>query len=185
METNVVTPMSDVVTSSDIAELRPDLMSAFGKFSAVMKSNRRLPDRLVELMRLRIAFRNQCRPCMSMRYASALEDGLTEEMVCSLERPDEPSDLSAAERTAIMFADKFASNHLSITIADRADLERHFSREQIAEIAICAAMFTGFGRMGAVFDTGGDYPVGQRNANGAPLTPWGITETIVVPQKGM
>jgi AhpD family alkylhydroperoxidase len=59
-----------------------------------------LSPRLLELVRLRIAFHNQCRSCMSVRYESAIDDGLTEDAVCSLERPADAPDLSDAERTA-------------------------------------------------------------------------------------
>lgn len=169
-----------LVTSSNAAELRPELMAGMADFSKVLKNNRTLPDRLCELMRLRIAFHNQCRPCMSMRYGTALDDGLTEDLVCSLERPNEPSDLSPAERAAVNFGDKFASNHLSITAADRLALNEHFTPEQIVELALLAALATGFGRFGAVFDTGGDYPVGERRPDGERLTPWGIDDPIVV-----
>jgi AhpD family alkylhydroperoxidase len=170
-----------LVTSSTIAELRPELMAGFAAFSRVMKDNRTLPDRLVELVRLRIAFHNQCRPCMSMRYGSAVDDGLTEDVVCSLERPEEAADMTPAERAAVAFADRFASNHLSITADDRRALCTHFTPEQIAELGLLAAMFTGFGRMGAVFDDGEAYPVGERHADGTPLTPWGIDNPILVP----
>jgi len=169
-----------LVTSTTVSQLRPELMAGMAQFGKVFKDNRKLPERLVELVRLRIAFRNQCRPCMSMRYGSAVQDGLTEDLVCSLEHPDEPSDMSPPERAAVAFADKFASNHLSITVADRLALNEHFTPEQIAELALQIAVFTGFGRFGAVFDTGGDYPVGERRADGEPLTPWGINDPILV-----
>ena len=78
-----------LVTSSNAAGLRPELMAGMANFGKVLKDNRTLPDRLCELMRLRIAFRNQCRPCMSMRYGTAIDDGLTEDLVCSLEHPDD------------------------------------------------------------------------------------------------
>lgn len=170
-----------LVTSAMVSERRPELMAGMAGFSKALKDNRQLPDRLVELMRLRIAFRNQCRPCMSMRYESAVEDGLTEELVCSLERPDEPSDMSSAERAAVNFGDKFATDHLSITVEDRLALSEHFTPEQIGELGLLAAMFTGFGRFGAVFDTGEELPVGERHADGTPLTPWGINDPIMTP----
>ncbi len=56
-----------------------------------------LPRRIQELIRLRIAFHNQCRSCMAMRYEDALKDGVTEDLVCSLERPEEAKDLSDAD----------------------------------------------------------------------------------------
>ena len=169
-----------LVTSDTLAELRPELLAGFTAFSQVMKDNRRLPARLIELVRLRIAFRNQCRPCMSMRYGSAVDDGLTEAMVCELETPEEAPDLTSAERAAVAFGDKFASNHLSITAEDRRALGEHFAPEQIAELAMLAALFTGFGRLGAVLDTGEAYPVGDRNADGSPLTPWGVDNPILM-----
>lgn len=173
-------PEPVLVSSSNISELRPDLEEGFVEFRRVLKKQRQLPEKLVELMRLRIAFHNQCRPCMSMRYESALEDGLTEGLICSLERPQEAEDMTPAERAAVNFGDKFASNHLSITAEDRLALCEHFTPEQIAELAMLAALFTGFGRMGAVFDTGDSYPVGERHADGTPLTPWGINDPLIV-----
>jgi AhpD family alkylhydroperoxidase len=169
-----------LVTSKNASQLRPEILGGMAAFSKVLKDNRQLPDRLVELMRLRIAFRNQCRDCMSMRYASALDDGLTEDLVCSIERPSEPSDLNPQERAAVEFGDKFAGNHLSITAEDRLALNEHFTPEQIVELGILAAMFTGFGRFGAVFDTGDSLPVGDRRSDGSALTPWGINDPIIM-----
>src|SRR6476620_11744055 len=68
---------------------------------AALWTDRLLPDRLPELVRLRSAFFNQCRTCMAIRYPGAVADGLTEALVCSLEKPYEASDLSAAEQAAI------------------------------------------------------------------------------------
>ncbi len=170
-----------LVTTNEASQLRPELMSAMGKFTRTLKEHRTLPDRLVELMRLRIAFRNQCRSCMSMRYGSGVADGLTEELVCSLEHPNEPSDLTPVERAAVNFGDKFASDHLSISAADRLALCEHFTPPQIVELALLAAAFTGFGRFGAVFDTGGQFPVGDRQEDGSALTPWGIDDPIMAP----
>jgi alkylhydroperoxidase family enzyme len=150
---------------------RPDLGEAMLAMRQALKLHRTLPDRLIELMRLRIAFRNQCRPCMSMRYSDAVDDGLTEDLVCSLERPEEAPDMSPAEKAAVAYADRFATNHLAIQ-AELDALARHFSQEEIAEIAINVSFFVGFGRMGAVFDGGEDLPVGARRADGQPLAPW-------------
>lgn len=161
------------------ASARPELDAAMMDMEAAIRANRHLPQRLIELVRLRIAFHNQCRPCMSIRYGEAMDDGLDEGLVCSLERPDEPSDMSPAEQAAVRFADRFASNHLAIDRAMLENLAEHFDPGEIQELAIHAAFFTGFGRMGAVFDKGDDLPVGARPADGAKLTPWGITPAII------
>lgn len=149
-------------------------------FSEQVRSTAKLRPRLIELVRLRIAFHNQCRYCMSMRYGSALDDGLTEAQVCSLERPSEDPDLTAAEKAALAFADRFATDHLSIDAKMLAGLREHFDADEIADLGALAACFTGFGRMGAVFDGGEALPVGERRADGTRLAPWGVQGPIVV-----
>ncbi len=155
------------------------LQAAMGRFVGTLKAERRLPQRLIELVRLRIAFHNQCRPCMSIRYTEAVEDGLTEALVCSLEKPAEAADMTPAERACVLFADRFASNHLAIDADQMAGLATHLTPGEIRELAMHCAFFTGFGRMGAVLDGGEALPVGDRRRDGTPLTPWGIEPAIV------
>jgi alkylhydroperoxidase family enzyme len=47
---------------------QPAMAAGLGAFSAALKANRTLPERLIELVRLRVAFHNQCRSCMAIRY---------------------------------------------------------------------------------------------------------------------
>jgi AhpD family alkylhydroperoxidase len=75
---------------------RPEVAGALGALKAALKASGTLPPRLVELVRLRIAFHNKCRSCISVRYQSAIDDGLTEGLVCSLEQPAAADDLSPA-----------------------------------------------------------------------------------------
>ena len=79
------------------------MAKGLGGFTSSLKANRTLPERLIELVRLRIAFHNQCRSCMAIRYPEALSDGVTEDLVCSLERPMEAEDLDDRERLAIRY----------------------------------------------------------------------------------
>jgi AhpD family alkylhydroperoxidase len=166
-----VSDAAPAAAEGNLLASRPDLGAGLLALRQALKANRRLPDRLVELMRLRVAFRNQCRPCMSMRYTDALEDGVTEGLVCSLERPEEATDLTPAEKAAVAYADQFAVDHLAIA-AQKAALSEHFTREEIAEIAMNVGFFVGFGRVSAVFDDGAELPVGDRQADGEPLAPW-------------
>jgi AhpD family alkylhydroperoxidase len=76
----------------------PALAKPFLIFTGAMSQGFTLRRRLLELVRLRIAFHNQCRSCMSVRYESALQDGLTEDLVCSLEKPMEAPGLTDAEK---------------------------------------------------------------------------------------
>jgi len=137
--------------------------------------------RLQELMRLRIAFHNQCRSCMAMRYEDAIEDGLTEDQVCSLERPEEAEDLTDADRAALRFADLFATNHLAIDDTLIEELRRYFTEREVYEISISCASFVGFGRLAAISMETDSLPEEFRRESDEPLTPWGARQTLVVP----
>ena len=131
--------------------------------------------RLRELVRLRIAFHNQCRSCMSVRYQSAVDDGLTEDAVCSLERPAEAPDLSAAERSALHFADLFATNHLAIDDTVYDDLRRHFTEDELVELGMHCALCVGFGRLAATWAVTDELPEAFKSAtNPAPWTSGGV-----------
>src|SRR3954453_14899344 len=121
---------------------RPSHAKAIVGLHAALWTDRLLPDRLLELVRLRIAFFNQCRTCMAIRYPGAIEDGLTEELVCSLEKPYEAPALSEAERSAIRYGELLATDHLAIDEFVYDDLRKHFSEEQIVELSsYCAFCF--------------------------------------------
>jgi alkylhydroperoxidase family enzyme len=112
----------------------------------------RLPFRLHELCRLRIAFHNQCRVCMHQRYTDSTGATLDEGMACSLLLPDLPADLSEAELAAVALADKFATDHLSVTDEDFRRLQKHFTDAEVLELCFSMAFNVGFGRLTAVLD---------------------------------
>jgi AhpD family alkylhydroperoxidase len=139
-----------------------------------------LTRRLQELIRLRIAFHNQCRNCMAMRYQDAIEDGVTEELVCSLEYPEDANGLSDADRAALRFSDLFATNHLAIGEPVLRELRQYFNEREIYEISISCAAFVGFGRLAAISMDTDSLPEEFRRDSDKPLTPWGARQTIVV-----
>jgi AhpD family alkylhydroperoxidase len=139
-----------------------------------------LPRRLQELIRLRIAYHNQCRNCMAMRYEDAIEDGVTEDLVCSLEHPEEAKDLTDADRAALRFADLFATNHLAIDDPLLDELRQYFTEREIYEIAISCASFVGFGRFAAISMETDSLPEEFRRKSDKPLTPWGVRQPLVV-----
>lgn len=160
---------------------RPELARAYADFShAVRHAGRTLPARLTELVRLRVAFHNQCRSCMAIRYSHALEDGVTEDLVCSLERPQEADDLTEPERAAVDFADRFATDHLSIGDAVYDQLREHFTEAEIVELGYNCALFVGFGRLAATWDMVEELPERFRSRAAEPVTPWGQGEVVRV-----
>jgi AhpD family alkylhydroperoxidase len=154
----------------------PKVAEALGALTAALKSGT-LPPRLLELVRLRIAFHNQCRSCMSVRYQSAVDDGLTEDAVCSLERPAEAADLSDAERAALKFADLFATNHLAIDESSHDELRRYLTEDELVELGMHCAVSLGVGRLTATWDVTDDVPEAFRSGDDR-VTPWASTGVI-------
>ena len=149
----------------------PEMAKGAIGFGAAIAMNRTLPERLIELVRLRVAFHNQCRSCMAIRYSSAADE-VSEDLVCSLEQPQEAADLTAAERAALDFADRFATDHLSITDARFAALREHFDEAQTMELLLHLALYVGMGRLAATLDMTEELPAAFQAAFGESVTPW-------------
>jgi AhpD family alkylhydroperoxidase len=158
---------------------RPEIASGIGAAMSAINASGTLSPRLIELIRLRMAFHNQCRSCMAIRYANAVEAGVDEDLVCSLEKPDEAEDLTASERAALRFADLFATNHLAIDDAVYDDLRQYFTEGELVEIGLNCAIDLGMGRLAATWRVTDDLP--ERFRQGDQLvTPWG-SDAVVVP----
>jgi alkylhydroperoxidase family enzyme len=158
---------------------RPEMMEAFGTLEASILRGGTLPARLKELVRLRIAFHNQCRTCMAMRYAA---DELDEQTVCSLERPAEAPDLTARERAALDYADVMSIDHHAVDDATFDRLRDHFDEGEIVELGMVCGLCIGFGRLAATWDMVDYLPESfQRPKAEGPVTPWGHDELVAAP----
>lgn len=151
---------------------RADLTHAFLTYRRDLAADTALSPRLLELVRLRVAFHNQCRSCMALRGASGVEDGLTEDVVCQIAAPDEAPDLTPSEKAALQYADLLATDHLSADdrVFDR--LREHFSELEIIDLGVHLAVFVGFGRLSATWDIVDDLPERFQDRDAA-VTPWG------------
>lgn len=156
---------------------RPELAVALIEYRRALSEHRALPPRLVELVRLRVAFHNQCRSCMAIRYSDAVSDGLTEDLVCSLSEPSDAPDLTDAERAALIFADLFATDHLAIDDDIYAELHRHFTDGEIVELGMNVALFVGFGRLSATWQLTEYLPAEFLGTE--PITPWEAPHIVV------
>jgi len=150
----------------------PDLAKGVLSYGMCLYQSTHLPRRLVELVRLRVAFHNQCRSCMAIRYQSAMDDGLTEGAVCSLERPQESKDLTAAEKAALAYADISSTNHFAIDETTFAGLREHFNETEIVELGAFIAFFIGYGRLSAAWHLVDDLPEGYQRDDGMTIAPW-------------
>lgn len=159
---------------------KPETAKGLVGFFAALRAERTLPERMTELMRLRIAFHNQCRSCMAVRYQDAATDGVDEDLVCSLERPMEAEGLNEREKLAIDYGERLATNHLSIDDAYHDRLRTLFTEAEIVELGMFAAFCVGFGRLGASWDMVEELPLHFQERGGEPVTPWGAGEVIPV-----
>ena len=159
---------------------RPEIAAALGSITDAINHQGTVSRRLVELIRLRIAFHNQCRSCMAIRYDEAVQDGVTETLVCSLERPAEADGLTDAERAALRFADLFATNHLAIDDAVYDDLRRYFTEGELVEIGLNCAIDVGVGRLTATWDVTDDLPDDFRRSYAETATPWNAESPLIV-----
>jgi AhpD family alkylhydroperoxidase len=156
---------------------KPAIAKGVAALGGGIRKDRTLPERLVELVRLRIAFHNQCRSCMAIRYRAAVEEGVDEDLVCSLEKPMEALDLSPAERAALDYADRFVNNHLSIDEDYYRGLRDHFSDAELVELGTWIAFCLGFGRLGATWDMTEELPDAYRE--GGTVAPWSGVPIVV------
>ena len=175
---------ADQATDLELGTMRmfahcPSIAGGIIALGAGIKADLTLPERLIELVRLRIAFHNQCRSCLAIRYQNAVDAGVTEDLVCSLQDPPTANDLTDAEKSALDYADKFASNHLSIDDEDFDNLRHHFSEAQLVELGSWVAFCVGFGRLGAVWDMVEELPSEFQQRDIGPITPWSGKPVIV------
>ena len=155
---------------------RPEVSGALGEAMSALRRTGTLGARLSELIRLRIAFHNQCRSCMSLRYVDAVDDGLTDDLVCSLEQPYEAPGLSEADRAALRFADLFATDHLRIDDAVYDDLRRHYAEDQLVELGLLCALAVGIGRLAATWHVVEHVPAPLQAAG--RVAPWEVSGAV-------
>jgi alkylhydroperoxidase family enzyme len=91
---------------------------------------------IIEVVRLRCAQTHDCRFCSSVRFDAALDKGLDEQMAAKIARY-ETSDLGDAAIAALRLCDAIIMAPVAAADAElAAELRRHFTREQIAELCL-------------------------------------------------
>jgi AhpD family alkylhydroperoxidase len=117
----------------------PDHFRRYTDVYGQLRFDNHLGPRVTELVRLAVAQTTRCQVCMAGRHPVAVAQGLTEELVGEIGAPDQPH-MMPAEQVAVAFATKLATDHLSITEADKAQLRSHFNPEQIVELGLLCVM---------------------------------------------
>jgi AhpD family alkylhydroperoxidase len=117
----------------------PEHFRSFNDTYGKLRFENHLGARVTELVRIAVAQTTQCQVCMAGRHAGAVAEGMTEDVVCQINAAHRP-DMTPAEDAAVTFALKFASDHRSITEADKDALRAHFNSQQIVELALLCIM---------------------------------------------
>jgi alkylhydroperoxidase family enzyme len=138
------------------------LSGAAARFSNTVYYESTLSPREFEVIRMRIAQINDCRVCQSFRAARDVVDrfesgSVPDELYEHIGDPDWPG-FSVRERLAMIFAERFALDHLSLEAdADLwKELHEHFTDDELVELACCAGAHLVNGRINRVFDVEGD-----------------------------
>ena len=121
----------------DFTRLMANAPEQFRSFNAAYASARfdnALGVRLTELVRIAVAQTTRCPVCMAGRHPAAVAAGLTEDLVAEID--GERSCMTEPERVAVDFAQRFATDHLSITDDDKARLREHFDPEQVVQLVL-------------------------------------------------
>ncbi len=129
-----------------IWSLQPELGAAAMRLVDAAYNKSILPARVREAARIRIAQLNECTVCLAFRADSVKSHGLTEDFYCRVGIPGDDDALDPQERLAVEYAERFASDHLSIDDAFFVRLRERFSDPEILDLTICLSAFLGLGR---------------------------------------
>jgi AhpD family alkylhydroperoxidase len=154
------TESRDPVQSSALAH-QPELLGAFTRIYATLWSHGVVDHPTKEMTRLRNARITDCSFCRNVRFSKARADGLTEELVDEIQDGYRQSEmLTDRQKAALHFTDAFLRDPASDDPALRAELLRHFTPEQIVELAAGVALFMGFSKIAvALGQAPNDMPV--------------------------
>jgi alkylhydroperoxidase family enzyme len=134
----------------DWALLRPKMAAGMGALSEAVYGNTQLPVREREAARWTIALLNDCAVCRDTRARDGETVGADEAFYVEVTDWRASTTLSARERAAAEFAERFALDHLAMDDAFWDRLHALFSEEELADLTICCGMFLGMGRTLAV-----------------------------------
>ena len=134
----------------------PDLGAAMANFSHAVYTKGRLPLRVREAARIVIAHANECVVCQNTRDGAGDAAGVDEDLYEHAAEWQTWPGYSDAERVAMEFAHRFATDHTGLR--DDDDFWRraaeHFDDELITDLAISCAMWVGMGRVLRTLDIG-------------------------------
>jgi alkylhydroperoxidase family enzyme len=134
----------------DWSLLRANMAVGMGALSDAVYGNSQLPVREREAARWTIALINDCAVCRATRTRSAAADHIDEGFYAEVSSWRDSTSLTARERLAAEFAERFAIDHQAMDDAFWKRLRAEFADDEIADLTICCGTFLGLGRTLAV-----------------------------------
>ncbi len=123
-----------------------------------------MDNRLLELVRFRVAQMNSCAYCLDMHYKEAIHAGETEKRLYSLPAWRETTYFSPRERAVLAFTEtltKIPTENATDHIHD--ELSKYFSKQEIAYITLTIAQINSWTRIVRSFGpTPGIYKVREQ-----------------------
>ena len=140
------TDSRDPIQNSALAH-QPELLGAFTRLYGTLWSHGVLDHPAKEMARLRNARVTDCSFCRSVRFSTAREQGLTEDVVDQIRDDHAESGLTERQKALLRYADAFLRDPASRDPELRRDVLRHFTAEEIVELTAGLALFMGFSKI--------------------------------------
>lgn len=152
-------PAGDELEHHRLWLLAPHLGTGLRGMSKAVYEECSLPIREREIARMRVAQLNECNVCINTRAASAMEQGLTDELYQRVDCYQDIDEFSPRERLAAEFAERFAIDHTSIGDELWGRMKEHFTDVELLELTITVGFCVGIGRAFNVLDVARDFDV--------------------------
>ncbi len=156
----------------------PELFATFNRFYGYLWTEGALDQATKEAARLRNARVTGCKICSNLRFAGAVEEGLTEEYVDEIVDGYETSELPDRWKAAVRWTDVVIGFPAAATDAQRAELAEEFTPAQIVELTLTAAIAQGFSKAAVAWGPPEDMPV---LVIPTPTPEGNVTDPIPVP----
>jgi AhpD family alkylhydroperoxidase len=134
----------------DWALLRPEMAVGMGALSEAVYTHTKLDLREREAARWVIALINDCPVCQETRAKEAATAGIDEAFYAEVPTWRASTKLTARERLAAEFAERFALDHLAMDDAFWARMHEAYADDELADLTMCCGMWLGLGRTLAV-----------------------------------
>jgi AhpD family alkylhydroperoxidase len=137
---------TDAAGRSPLAH-QPEALAAFNHLYGTLWSRGVLDQKTKETARIRNARVIGCSICRNLRFAGARAEGLDEAQIELIRDDYEESALGDAQKAVLRFTDAFLFAPSAVPDEVREALRKHFSPEQIVELAAALALFMGFSKI--------------------------------------